>query len=789
MTRRLFASTLLALLLAGATEARAGIIFSNFGSGLGYNTGSGNFIGNGQDGSGSNYAQGDTFTASANYTVGSLQIALSNYFSTNTDTLLVSLVTDSGSNSPGGTVLTSWSIAAGTLGTFGNNNAPLDLTAASGVTLTMGDQYWVTVADTTSGANDSNVWNWNSTGDTSSQAISTDGGSTWFSPSGLTPGAYQLNTPAAAVPEPSSLYMMLGSVGIGLLGDQWRRRRIRSRRPVTKRPQAEALEERVVMSTTFTWTQANAPAAGVGTMLQLPNGNVMMVGDNGPGGVSNTWNVLQPSATGSYANNSNPSSSLMTQSRLYFASNVLPNGNVFVLGGEYSGPSGSQNETNTGEIFNASTSTWSSISNFPQPNFGDSPSVLLNNGLILLGTGAGQGLPYGGNGDTYLYNPTSSAITAMVNGTSTSIAAGDYSAGIPSILSETTTEEGLTKLPNGEVLRYSLWLSVYLGASASGNAQLFDPATGSWQDISPANGTAKGTIPLLGAVNDKNQKFWMETGPSLLLPNGNVFFVSGGNSNTALYNPSTNTWSAGPLIPAGYTADDAPGAVLPNGDVIFTADSALVNGEYTGPTGFFDYSPSAGKITQLTGSNAPGDYGLAFGSYPDRMLVLPTGQLMFSDGNSNQVWVGTPSGAPAPQWRPVVQSVTGGAGTYTLSGLRLNGMSAGAAYGDDAGMDENYPIVRLMNGSGNVYYATTSNWSNLGVATGSTPETVTFTLPSGMPAGRYSLIVSGAGISSFPVAFNVPNPSAIAPASVDALLASGAIGSLDGVFPPPKHRS
>ena len=107
------------------------------------------------------------------------------------------------------------------------------------------------------------------------------------------------------------------------------------------------------------------------------------------------------------------------------------------------------------------------------------------------------------------------------------------------------------------------------------------------------------------------------------------------------------------------------------------------------------------------------------------------------------------------QWRPVVNSITGSGSVYTLTGLRLNGMDAAAAYGDDAEMDENYPIVRLTSGTGTVYYAMTSNWSNLGVATGSASETVTFTLPSGMPAGNYSLVVSGAGVDSFPVAFHL----------------------------------
>jgi hypothetical protein len=92
---------------------------------------------------------------------------------------------------------------------------------------------------------------------------------------------------------------------------------------------------------------------------------------------------------------------------------------------------------------------------------------------------------------------------------------------------------------------------------------------------------------------------------------------------------------------------------------------------------------------------------------------------------------------------------------YTLTGTQLNGMDAGAAYGDDAQMDENYPIVQLTSGDGTVYYATTSNWSTSGVATGKTSETVNFTLPAGMPKGNYSLVVIGAGISSKPRTFHI----------------------------------
>jgi hypothetical protein len=600
----------------------------------------------------------------------------------------------------------------------------------------------------------------------------------------------------SAVPEPGSLQLLLAGGGIGLLGDRWRR--LRARRPAARRPQAESLEDRVMLTTTFTWTQTITPFAGTGTALQYPDGSVMMQGDlyynNGDltftGGGSNVWDVLKPSSTGSYTNLSNPSFSLMGTSRLYFASDVLPNDHVFVLGGEYSDPKTDDNETNTGEMY--SGTSWSPIANYPQPTFGDNSSMVLNDGLILLGTGAAQGIPYTANGLTYLYNPTSTAITATVNGSSQSVAPGAYSTGIPTVYNETNSEEGWVKLPDGDVLSYMLWASNYFNPNSAGYAELFNPTTGSWQDISPADGTANGSIPVLSQFIDPiTGKEWLEEGPAVLLPNGNVFIVGGGTSNTALYNQATNTWSSGPQIPFPYTADDAPGAVLPDGDVIFAADAALANGQYTGPTALFDYTPPAnavgpGTIAQLTGSNAPNAPGFKYGSYPDHMLILPTGQLMFTDGNYNEVFVGTPSGAPLPQWRPVVTGITGSGDVYTLTGLRLNGMDAGSAYGDDAQSDENYPIVRLTNSAGTVYYATTSNWSNLGVATGNTPESVTFTLPAGTPAGNYSLIVSGAGINSFPVAIHVSSPvvSAESAATVPAGLTPGSGGFFRPINPP-----
>jgi hypothetical protein len=67
--------------------------------------------------------------------------------------------------------------------------------------------------------------------------------------------------------------------------------------------------------------------------------------------------------------------------------------------------------------------------------------------------------------------------------------------------------------------------------------------------------------------------------------------------------------------------------------------------------------------------------------------------------------------------------------------------------------------VRLTDGSGNVFYARTFNWSSTGVATGATPVSTEFVLPAGIPAGDYSLEVVANGIASVPVPFTVsPGP-------------------------------
>jgi hypothetical protein len=115
--------------------------------------------------------------------------------------------------------LESFVVAGGALGPIGTNNPALFLLSVLHPSLIVGTRYWVAVG---AGLTDNVAWNLNSTGDVSDQAISSDNGATWFSPSGNTPGALQVD----AIPEPGSYRF----VGGGLLLSLLLRRRLGARR-------------------------------------------------------------------------------------------------------------------------------------------------------------------------------------------------------------------------------------------------------------------------------------------------------------------------------------------------------------------------------------------------------------------------------------------------------------------------------------------------------------------------------------------------------------------------------
>jgi hypothetical protein len=605
----------------------------------------------------------------------------------------------------------------------------------------------------------------------------------------------------------------------------------------------------------------------------MTDGTILVQSFNGQ-----TWMKLTPDANGSYINGTWTVLASGPTARLYFPSQVLPDGRFWLAGGEYSGPGLLANWSSTGEIYDPIANTWTSIA--PYPNQPGCPFLPYVSGNLTIGSPQIKGIyPYASGlqvgwlvsgagipaGASIVSIDSATQITISANATATRTASqvnfnhsyrltaclGDE----PSILlpggnllvgdlinpstyiynpstnswapsgsklyADQSDEEGWAKITDGRVLTYDLFHSVATGGSY---AELYNPVTGSWSSISPSDGSAAGTIPVLSA-----NTVGFELGPVLRLQDGRML-IMGANQHTALLDLSTSplpTWSAGPDImgtlngnPSPFGADDAPGAILPNGHVIFAADAGpsrftssgnittgsniITNipstailyprwgvsgtgipsgsqittvdsptqvhinqnatatlasdtitwgGTFSPPAQLFDFNPTTNTISPV--SPAIPDTNLNFmGAYPTRMLTLPTGQVLFSD-DSAQLWVYTADGVPNPALRPVINGVTyTGGGNFTLTGKQLTGQSAGAAYGDDDQMDTNFPVIRMANATG-LYYARTTNWSSTSVDGGTTPETVNFTLNPSVTPGNYSLVVTGAGISSFPIFINI----------------------------------
>ena len=472
------------------------------------------------------------------------------------------------------------------------------------------------------------------------------------------------------------------------------------------------------------WTPlTHQPTFIAGTALLLTDGTVMVQQmqtiSNGLYGTGSWWR-LTPDASGSYQNGTWTQLATMPAGHAphYYASAVLPDGRVVIVGGEYN-LNGSQmeRETNRGSIYNPATNTWTSIT--PPSGvteIGDAASVVLPNGTFMLGPCLSQITDY-------LLNP--STLTWTATG---STGKADYN-----------SEEGWTLLPNGKVLT--------VDTESGTNSELYNPSTGSW---SSAGSTV---VPLsVGGVTPDGQAVSPEIGPAVLRPDGTVF-ATGATSNTAIYNSASGTWSSGQPLPGGQDIADGPAALLPNGNVLIEASP----GFFLPPATFYEFDGTSFHVVSGP-PNAPGDV-----SFSGSMLVLPTGQILFTD-DTQDVELYTSSGTYQSAWRPAITSfpstVTPGVSGYSISGTQFNGLSQGAMYGDDTQSATNYPLVRITNNAtGHVFYAKTHDHSTMGVATGSAIVSTQIDVPAGIETGPSRLEVVANGIPSASVAIQVGNPA------------------------------
>jgi hypothetical protein len=431
----------------------------------------------------------------------------------------------------------------------------------------------------------------------------------------------------------------------------------------------------------------------------------------------NSWFKLTPDSGGSYVNGTWTQVAAPTgYAPLYFGSVVLPDGRVVVEGGEYDCSSGTCNAawTNQGAIYDPVKNVWTSVA--PPTGWktiGDAQSVILPNGTYMQANCCTK--------DEALFNPTT--LTWTPTGT------GKF---------DIHDEEGWTLLPTGKVLTIDAYVFQY---DATGtNSELYNPATGSWA-------SAGSTIQQLWDSCGGSTAASYEVGPAVLRPDGTVFATGAntcGPGHTSIYNSHTGKWTAGPDFPGAYGSADGPAALEPDGNVLV----------FSSPSRFY---PPAGQFLEWNGTSmtlvTPPANALADASYVGHLLVLPSGQIMFTDFSTN-VEVFTPAGTYSPGWAPTISSastrLTRGK-TYTVSGTQFNGLSQGSAYGDDFQNATNYPLVRIVNAAtGHVFYCRTHNHSTMAIATGSKRVSTQFDVPAGTETGLSQLFVVANGIPSSP---------------------------------------
>lgn len=450
------------------------------------------------------------------------------------------------------------------------------------------------------------------------------------------------------------------------------------------------------------WQQVNNHATfNASVALLQTDGTVLVHKYN-----STNWWKLTPDINGSYLNGtwSQIGSMPAGYTPLYYGSSVLADGRILVEGGEYLNLSAVW--TNKGALYNPTTNKWTNI-NPPTgwANIGDAQQVVLSNGTLVQANAL--------TSQQATFNASTFTWTAVGSGKA-----------------DGNDEEGYALLPSGKVLTIDA-----NNTSNLTNSEIMDPTTFAWT-------SAGSTIVKLPDLTS-NGGGSHEIGPMILRPDGTVF-ATGATANTAIYNTSTGVWSVGPTFPNSggqLDAADAPACLLPSGNVLVT----LSPGIFGTNTKFYEYD-GTGFIAEPVTTNSPSK-----SSYEFRMVLLPTGQVLATDGTTD-VEIYTPTGSASSAWQPTITQVpttlTHGK-TFQLKGTQLNGLSQGCAYGDDAQSATNYPLVRITNtATGHVFYAKTHNHSSMGVATGSLAVTTKFDVPAGIELGAATLQVVANGIAS-----------------------------------------
>jgi hypothetical protein len=571
--------------------------------------------------------------------------------------------------------------------------------------------------------------------------------------------------------------------------------------------------------------QVPANTRGPGTALLLTDGSVIMHDI-----CTEHWFRLLPLNTGTFANsyiNGQWSATVIGDNAsiaqmigmgtvpdfygpLFFASVVLPDGRVIVNGGEFENsqlacgtsmmnPPPSQDSTK-GSLFDPTANSWTSV---PPP-------------LTWATIGDAMGILLGANNITGAFSPASYALQNCCDPT----APQAFEMAVASITGTAVTwtrlstgkvsgnnEEGWVRLPNGDLLTVN---THPCGPPPPGTpcnpttAELFVPG------VNPPAWRAAGNTPAT-LVSGNPQS---ETGPGVSIGFNMVVWFGSVNA-IALYQFPTGgpaggtTWTgqtAWPATPPPATCTvtaaaptqavaDGPAALLPSGNILVQTSPVGPNAvpAFNAPSCFWEFLSSTlsptntGPVAPVPTVNqpaCPSPVGTApvanvtnVASFQGRMLVLPTGQVLWDAGenaNCTSVYTSNTTVDPNPVMRPpphigTVNGITPGnpipltqgSTNNTLTGSMFRGVSQGASYGDDAQSATDFPIVMITNNtSGNRCFGRTHNWAVHVSAQFDIPPAVT-------PAAGWALVqhpcdTAGGGASTLVVIVNGKQSNSIA---------------------------
>ena len=461
------------------------------------------------------------------------------------------------------------------------------------------------------------------------------------------------------------------------------------------------ISNRIVAQGTWTPLATTAPHYNSGEMELLTDGTVLCKTSSGGTSYGTRWDRLTPDIHGSYINGTWTTIAAMANERLYFSTQVLNDGRLYVAGGEY-GAGGDK-----GEVYDPLTNIWTPC---PQivfsHNISDANSEILSNGKVLQAV-----VDTGGTKLNYIWDPATNTYAHTA-----SCLRGD-------------NEAPWVKLPDNSII----FIDNYGTTS-----ERYIQATNTWVN--------DGTVP-----DELFDPYGEEAGAGFLLPDGRAYFI-GSTPTSAYYTPSGTTspgsWAAGPVIPGSQGAPDAASAMMPNGVILMALSPTPTSGDHFPDTiVYYEFNYLTNIYTQV--SAPTGGLMEIHPAFISNMLSLPDGTILYANQGDDQYYEYTPGSGPLAAGQPTLDSVIRvNCDTFMATGLLFNGISEGAAYGDDWQMSTNYPLIRLTSGT-NVYYTRTYGWNRIGaVMTGALPDTTMFVLPAGLPAGTYTAEVVVNGIPS-----------------------------------------